>query len=531
MAVRSFLLVLLIYGVEAPASPFPKIKELMQFLNFTPYYESPFNGREVKIAILDNGFRGYENEISVTLPPSTKYHKGPLAPEGEEESHGLVMAQLVTALMTNDFTTEKIPYSLHLLSAAGYTNLAAAVKTVVEEKYDVVLYAQTWEYGGNFDGRGFINTLVNKAIEKGDTLWINAAGNFGLNSFNFAIQFAEDSWVHFPNKGYALHVRCETNLAGRCPLRAVLSWSDFSDDVETGTEKDLDFYLQDESGKTVGKSELQQKKEISEKEKNQEQISKYPREVIEADVKSGIYFLRVKAKTRNFSSRDRLRVTVSGNGVSLLQRDIDESLPIPADNSRVVTVGASDSDISSRSKTLDKPDIFAPSRITIENYLQVQGTSMSAAIVAAGAAILKSVYADMTMEKFLKFTRNHGLIGAPQIGNGLALAVLQFAPTGPGCFIPVGSFQLQGAVVVMTSVGQKVFVFYDPIKLLNGKTRHRPEDMIVYGPRGYELQPRLMQLQLQMQNQIEVVQVPNGQVICGQNLNASSKIFRMPRIR
>ncbi len=514
----------------ASASSFPKIKELMQFLNFTPYYNSKFNGREVKIAILDNGFRGYENEIGATLPPSTVYHKGPLAPDGEEDTHGLVMAQLVTALMTNNLTTEKIPFSLHLLSAFGYTNLTAAVKTVVEEKYDVVLYAQTWEYGGNFDGRGFINTLINKAVEKGDTLWINAAGNFGLNTFNSDIQLAEDSWVHLPDSGHTLQVRCESVASGGCPLRAVLSWSDFSDDVETGTEKDLDFYMQDESGKIVGKSELQQKREISDKEKTQEGLSKYPREIVQADLKPGIYFLRVKARTRTFGSRDRLRITVSGAGVLLSRRDSEESLPTPADNSRVVTVGASDSDISSRSKVLNKPDIYAPSRISLENYLQVQGTSMSAAIVAAGAAILKSIYADMTMEKFLQFTRTQGPIGAPQVGNGLALAVLQFAPTGPGCFIPVGAFQLQGAVVVMTTVGQKVFVSYDPITLLTGKARYRPDDMIVYGPRGYDLQPRSMLPQIQTQNQIEIVQVPSGQVICGQNMNMSPKTFKMPSL-
>lgn len=527
MALFRFTFLLFILAtLKASASPFPKINELIQFLNFSPYYNSKFNGREVNIAILDNGFRGYENEIGVTLPSSTMYHKGPLALEGEEDSHGLVMAQLVTALITNNLTTEKIPFRLHLFSAFGYTNLSAAVKAVVEDKYDVVLYAQTWEYGGNFDGRGFINTLINKAVEKGDTLWINAAGNFGLNTFNSEILLAEDSWVHLPDGGHTLQVRCESMPNGRCPLRAVLGWSDFSDDVEMGTEKDLDLYLQDDTGKIIGQSELQQRKEISEKEQAQEGISKYPREIIQADVKPGVYFLRVKARTRNFASRDRLRIAVSGMGVLLSRKDSDESLPTPADNARVVTVGASDSDVSSMSKSLNKPDIYAPSRITLESYVQAQGTSMAAAVVAAGAAILKSVYSDMTMEKFLKFTRSQGPIGAPQIGNGLALAVLQFAPTGPGCFVPVGPFQLQGSIMVMTSAGQKVFVSYDPIALLNGKNRYRPDDMIVFGPRGYDLQPRSMQTQ----NQIEIVQIPSGQVICGQNQSTSPKIFKMPRV-
>ena len=32
---------------------------------------------------------------------------------------------------------------------------------------DIILYAQNWQYGGNFDGGGFINSVVEEALSAG----------------------------------------------------------------------------------------------------------------------------------------------------------------------------------------------------------------------------------------------------------------------------------------------------------------------------------------------------------------------------
>ena len=49
---------------------------------------------------------------------------------------------------------------------------------MVRERVDVVLYSQVWTFGSDFDGTGFINAQVSRALASG-AIWINAAGNFG----------------------------------------------------------------------------------------------------------------------------------------------------------------------------------------------------------------------------------------------------------------------------------------------------------------------------------------------------------------
>ncbi|RYZ71001.1 MAG: protease, partial [Proteobacteria bacterium] len=173
------LTVSLVDSAEAAKSPFKNIDRIADSLNLATYAQSQ-SVKTVKIAILDNGFKGYKAQVGKTLPKSTVYHAGPVAVDAKsEEVHGLFMAQIVTGLLAK---TPGIKYELHLFSAFGYSNLDKAVDTLVREKFDLALYAQVWEYGGNGDGKGFINAVVNKATSAGVT-WINAAGNFGDNTY------------------------------------------------------------------------------------------------------------------------------------------------------------------------------------------------------------------------------------------------------------------------------------------------------------------------------------------------------------
>ncbi len=516
------------------ASPILNIKDIITKLNFGPYTNR--NSRHIRVAVLDNGFRGYKKELGKSLPEGTIYHAGPIvAEENEEEVHGLVMAQLLAGILTDDFSGAKIPtFELHLYSTFGYSNFESAVEDVVKEKIDVVLYSQIWEYGGNFDGRGFINALVDKAVQAG-VLWINAAGNFGQNTFNTKISINEDGWVRLPAPNDAVRVRCVKTGNEKCPLRAVLSWNDFKDDVEKGTDKDLDLILTDDTLKIVASATLRQQLEI-EKQKNGEQdpnLSKYPREILQTQVGPGNYLLRVKARSQNFSPRDRLRIMISGEGAQLIERDPHESLPVPADNPGVVTVGANDTGSSSRSDLLNKPEIYTPSEIVFSEKEKFQGTSQAAAIVAAAAVIIKSLAADVTREKFIQLITRPDVAGALPVGAGLSLPLLQFAPTGPGCFVPVGvpypwaaPLLQRGAQFVLTTAGIKLFTAEDPMAFLMGIRKMQIDDMIVATPLGFTLAPRQAQWRMR-RGSFEVLQTPFGESVCGL-VKLAPKTFLMP---
>lgn len=402
----------------------------------------------VKIAILDNGFKGVTANLG-TL------HTGPVAVDPNlEEEHGTKMAEIVQGLLKRAGVTAEV----HLYSAFGYSNFEAAVNAVAQEKFDVVLYSQVWEYGGNGDGRGFINAVVNRALDQG-VLWINAAGNFGAGTLRTAVTKGTDDWAKLPGVNDSAVIRCQPQTGSSCRARLVLSWNSFSDDVKAGTDKDLDLVLTDDTLRIVQTAGLQQKVAIAPTDSG---ASLYPREIIEAELKPGTYFARVKIRSNNFSAgRDELRLTVSGDFVTLETKTSGETLLAPADNSRVITVGASDSELSSSSRLLKKPDILAPSLIKTNDGLQYKGSSNAAAAVAARATLERALDKNLTREQLVRKLKTISS----------STTQTRFGPTGPGCYqldvlrsaaSHLRQMALEGGVIVQTTDGQKMFMDEDP---------------------------------------------------------------------
>lgn len=492
--------------------------------------------KTVKIAILDNGFQGFRSELGRTLPNSTVYHPGPIAPPQIEEAHGTAMAQIVTAILTDGGRSSRVPFELHLFNAFGYSNLASAVDEVVRGRFDVVLYAQVWEYGGNDDGGGFINSLITRAGRSG-ALWINAAGNFGKAMHRAQVLRTEDDWVALPGPNNSVRIRCNKSQAGKCRLRLVLSWNDFKDDVNSGSDKDLDLVLTDDTLKIVQTSGLTQKASFPD---GQPGYSKYPREILQAEVTPGLYFARVKVRSKElFSSRDQLTLTSSGDFTEMLDNTPGETLLNPADNALVVTVGTSDSDLSSASRLRGKPEIVFPSLIRLDAGEAFKGSSNSSAIIAGVAALERAFDPRFSRDRLIeKFNRRRAsepvpvsqTVPAPKAttplqeatGRGLPLAMLGFAPTGQGgCFesaeAPVAWPHLQavlrdGGRAVRTTAGVKIIVPGDPLSGIRGLRRFQPNDMIVANHGGFSLHPRSAQGRIG--HTFEVLELPLGTRFC-----------------
>lgn len=517
---------------EDSGARFQNLDQMIEELNLRPYFAlSP--RRNLKIAVLDNGFRYADEEIGKSLPANTEIHDGPVPVQGEEDSHGFYMARILWSLLSLDGQDKRYaPAEFHLYRSYGYTNLKAAVDDVIARDIDLVLYAQTWEYGGNHDGRGFINALINRAVDSG-VLWINNSGNFGAGTFNAAIETGRDDWLRLPDANSAIEVRCEQH-PGKCALRAVLSWNSFSDDVETGTDKDLDLVLTDDTLNVRASASLIQK---ANPPTNQPGYSRYPREILQAEIEPGLYFLRVKNRSGNFGAGDRLRITTSGEFVTMSRADKRESLLAPADNPRVVSVGALDSERTSVSERLRKPELWTNSLAVLPGG-SYKGSSNSAAMVAAGAAVLLSLEGRLTREHLI--TRTSHPIPAGDVGRGYSLEQLGFSPTGPGgCFLPVTLgpnvphyvqhlLQYQGTLVE-TNAGPKLMYPYDPIRLLPGIVRYRFDDMLVITPQGPGIFAR-MGLWNMPPGFFELVETPWGQKICGGSANVPhfGRAFRLP---
>lgn len=405
------LVTTLVIGLGSIALAFSPLREAFQNLDRIAnsvglqFYSQANSNRTVRLAILDNGFKGLDAEIGRTLPNSTVYHAGPVDVDpATEDSHGLAMAQIVAGLLEK---TPGVRYQLDLFSAFGYSNFEDAVKKVIQGQYDIVLYSQVWEYGGNGDGKGFINKLVNRAVSNG-TLWINAAGNFAKSTYIAPVTIGASQWVSLPGPNDSIRIRCQSSGAssgGTCRARVVLSWNDFKDDVKLGTDKDLDLVLTDDSLKIVASSGLQQMPSVP--EGAPAGASLYSREIIQTEIQPGLFFIRVKARSRNFDPRkDLLRVTVSGEGVELIDALRGETVLPPGDNPNVITVGAFDSDRSSTAPWGHKPEITAPSMLILDDGQQVLGSSNAAAIAAAAAVVARGLDAKSNRETILNWISN-----------------------------------------------------------------------------------------------------------------------------
>jgi hypothetical protein len=378
-------------SIAIAATPFANMSDIVAKTGIDRYRDS-VSQRTIKVAILDNGFAGREKFADLVT-----YHAGPVAVDPtNEESHGSYMAQIVMGLLDR---TPNIQYQLHLFSSYGYTNLKAAVDTVVDQGFDVVLYSQVWEYGGNGDGYGFINAVVNKATSNG-TIWINASGNFGNATYLAPIEVLNDQWAYLPSPNQGVRVRCRENSTGKCKLRAVLSWNDFKNVPEVGTNKDLDLVLTDDTLKVIRTGGLQQVESGS-----APGTSLYPREIVEAELTPGLYELRAKARSTNFTkANDMLRIVTSGDYVEQVDiTDRRETLLAPADNESVITVGATDSEKSSASARMGKPEFSLPSEVQLNNGDSFKGSSNSAAMTAALATVSRALNPRATRAQVLEF--------------------------------------------------------------------------------------------------------------------------------
>jgi hypothetical protein len=206
----------------------------------------------------------------------------------------------------------------------------------------------------------------------------------------------------------------------------------------------------------------------------------------------------------------------------------------PGDNASVITVGASDSDRSSSSVALNKPDLMAPSSLKLTNGEEFRGSSNSAAIVAAGLALLKSREPRLSKSDLLRYSRVSNANGSWD-QTGLSLSQLYFMPVGPNCFTdaqvgPVPDYLkdvlARGGVLVQTTLAARVMVPFDPAILSPNLLRTFVNDMIVAPPtQGYQVYPRNAYVP---PGSVEIFQRPIEAGLCNPRGIRPSKSFMMP---
>lgn len=503
-----FLLVMLALAFQAAAFGSTEVAnrdQLRQEYGLTAYAVEDGALSSLKIAVLDNGFQGFVPGKGL-LPETAELVEG--AHDAQAPTpHGLGMAEIVWAMTGQSAAGPKF----YLVNSNGYSNLKDAVAFVIKQKVDIVLYAQVWPFGDNFDGQGFINKVVDQATSAG-ILWINAAGNFGSKIYNGSVQSqtAPDGWLRFNGKDSLQFV----NQLDANPVNVILSWTDWSDSESYNAVKDLDLYVYNSSGNLVGSSELIQSGHAPPGDGTSSQLSSYSREEITLpSLDRGTYQIKVRRRSDNFTASDRFRVALDvDNPTSIVFTDhtSGDEVMVPADNPSVFTVGENTA-TSSVGPTADgraEPlATAADATVSFTDGTQTRGSSNAAAILAGAAVLMR---ANCSTWGFTRLSTYASEIRAQ--GDTSDLRPISPAQVSPvvQAMVPSGGtvmIHANGHLVVLTPV--------DPIDLpifkAYGAYRLHPDDVMVISPlehRWYGF-PKALESTIQTPL-IEFRQIQNG---------------------
>jgi hypothetical protein len=415
--------------VEPSGAHLANAEDVRRKLGLVPEYENVPGIEAIKIAVLDYGFEGlgagrqylpanavvvehYDPEFLRRFKLGDPEYRKSFAPQN---NHGRTLAQIVWAVTGFNLNGPRF----YLLNANGPTLLRRAVRYAIEAKVDIILFSGTFEGGGNGDGRGPINRMVAEALAA-DIMWINAAGNFGGRVYNGPVEVGADGFLKLGSAPGATGLRFR-NLLDENTVTVTLTWNDYREEEDAGTDKDLDLYVEDWQGKRVAAGE---KRQVAGDTTPAADETRNPRErVVLTDLPASgnqDYRIRIRARKGKFTSADQIRVLLSPrreayfnpqtNRSTAAVRFVDaggkrEIFP-PADNPLVLTVGEM-SPTCAHGPTIDhrvKPDvILRDSRALFSNGDMTLGTSNSAAYFAGVVALLKAAEPKLRTRHLLWF--------------------------------------------------------------------------------------------------------------------------------
>jgi hypothetical protein len=405
------------------------LEQLRRFYNLTPEYDN-VPSEQVTVAIFDSGFNDIIEKDQETgkllikpgaLPASavliddySEFVPGTKFVPLKEHNHGGMMAQTVWAMTGNNPLGPKII----LMNVSNPINLGDAITASIALGVDIIVNSQNFEYGGDFNGLGFLNAKVNEATANG-ILWLNAAGNYHGSVINGKV-------------GVSMKHKLRVNQDGAL-VEFALAWNGTKELQELGTDRDLDLIVTNSKGELVQAVTLKDGSTAYEMDNRRQVLTKavrsssgeevigdgrktalhpYERFTLKLDRNdprdpNDVYTMRVLKQGGLFNSTDTYRLTVQYRGdknaimdtngrpvepIALDPREVSRNreIMVPADNPNVVTIG----DISpycSVGPTLDgrmKPEIVLERSSVYLSTGDQAGLSSAANAMAGGMAVL-----------------------------------------------------------------------------------------------------------------------------------------------
>ena len=360
-----------------------------------------FDGRGVKVGIIDGGFMGYKALLGTELPPTvTTWGQSVLGPEGgpaDTQTHGTAVAETVYDVAPGA--------RLYLASVDDPVELGKAEQWMVAQGVRVINHSYGWWGWGQTDGTGIINQPVTHAVGK-NVVWVNSAGN--SRRMHWMGDFTDpntDFMLDFDNDLAAGDEHNTFYAAAGKYVNGCLWW----DDSFTAATQDFDLFLAKLNTSTGAWTWV-----ASSQRRQGGLAGETPVEVVTyTATEAGYYGWEV---WRALSSRTDVDFDLFSTQVNFDQPtnpyphyfDYERSYSQPADNpsAGAISVGAveraptfAQADYSSQGPTRDGrilPEISGPTATAGFTIPVFTGTSASSPHVAGIAAILRQAYPSYT---------------------------------------------------------------------------------------------------------------------------------------
>ena len=337
-----------------------------------------YSGENTTIAIIDTGFQGYETNTEITKENIIEIISFRNDDKKDVSKHGTAITEQILGIVPDA--------KCYLIAIETGENLEKAVDYAIKKRVDIIHMSGSF-FIGPHDGTGYICEIVNKAEENG-IFFVNSAGNYAKKHWQGIFSDTDrDGFNEFNENPIVEKLRIGDNITNGTPIEITLTWDDW-----TKAENDYDMYLINSSGWIFGVSE------------NYQNETKLPVETIKGIVNSektsDTYYILIR---KYKADRDDVHLELYSYYQEIEPRfQVPESsLSIPADSSKVIAVGAVDSNdiiepFSSRGPTNDgriKPDFVAPNRVSTNTYGKTNGigTSFAAPYVTGGLALILEI--------------------------------------------------------------------------------------------------------------------------------------------
>ena len=374
--------------VRRPIDLFPQgvESEAVARVGARSWHERGFRGQGARVAVIDQGFRGFQALIGTELP-ETLHTRSFISDEPSIDSvsdHGTGVAEIVYDMAPDA--------DLFLVTVSNEVELGNAVEWLKKEAVHIISFS-LGALAAPVDGSGMLDKIVDDARKDG-ILWVSAAGNYGSSHWQGSFtDLNGDGWHEFSPGRHLLPFPICSDQIGLF----VLLW-----DAWPGTYLDYGFYLflegPDDHLQLVGFSDSAQRG-----------VQPPVEAIVSFFPPRGNYFLAIKQQASTRPVRFHI--------YSLLHEFpgavAEGSVISPATARGAFAVGATNGfdelqRYSSRGPTGDgriKPDLVAPDSVstTIYGPSGFPGTSSSTPHVAGAAALALSAYPTWKVDQIQAF--------------------------------------------------------------------------------------------------------------------------------